>query len=185
MTWQTDTLAALGAPSTPTTREVLTEWALSENTPASINNPLACGTPWGGSTAYNATGVQRYKSIATAVAAYAFSLTHSPYSAIGQALRAGTGPLALWKLINASPWCSGCHTGHYPEVLWTTVGRPTQATKTPPKTPKPPGTPTPKPPAGPQADLTEKWARVQDDAGSHAATLRRRIVALGAAIRRG
>lgn len=184
MTWQTHTLALLGAPTRTTSIEVLTEWALSEGTLAAIDNPLACGTPFGGSTRYNATGVQHYPSLTVAAEAYAFSLTHYPYRNIGAAFVAGASPLHLWRLINASPWCSHCQTGHYPEVLWATVGRPTPSTPTTPATPSPSSSSPSSGSSAPLADLTTKWSRVQDDAGPHAAALRVRIIGLRTVIKR-
>lgn len=184
MAWFTTVLKKMGAPIRTTSTRVLALWAQSEGTPGSIHNWLASGTHWPGSHAYNASGVQVYPTYHAGTSATAFSLTHSPYVAIGQAFRAGANPVRLYRLINASPWCPGCQTGHYPVALWTGVGRPT------PSTPTPPGTtilaPAPASTGGTShmADLSSKWGRVQTDAGPHAATLRRRIILLATRIRK-
>lgn len=184
MTWYTTVLKKMGAPVRVTSTRVLALWALSEGTPPGINNWLACGTPWPGSTPYNSSGVQVYPTYNAGTSAIAWSLQHAPYTAIADAFRSGASPLALYRLINASPWCGGCQTGHYPVALWTGVGKPS------PSTPTPPGTtvlaPTPPPPGatGHEAALNAQWARVQTDAGPHATTLAGRIIALATRIRK-
>lgn len=184
MAWETDLLHAIGAPDYAAGVEALDLWAQSEGVDPAYLNPLASGTPWAGSHAINAAGVQAYPSEAAMVGAYAYSLTHDPYTAIAGALRAGENLVVLWKVVNASQWCSGCQTGHYPVALWTAAGRPTHATPTgsPAVTP----TPTPAPSSGTphQANLSASWATMQDDAGSRAAALRGRMIGLVTAIRR-
>lgn len=183
MAWTTDLLTQLGPGPYPAGVRALELWAQSEGVTPAENNPLASGTPWPGSVAINRTGVQRYPSMTAAVAAYTYSLTNPPYIPIGQAFRARSGLAALWQVINASPWCRGCQGGHYPVALWTAAGKPAPIAPTPVPT-----TPTPAPTPGPTTTghterLATSWSRLQDDAGSKAAALRRRMIGLRTRIR--
>ncbi|MHB1488245.1 MAG: hypothetical protein ACYCZM_11935 [Acidimicrobiales bacterium] len=174
----------LSAPVSGIQVEILDLWAQSEGMPDSTNNWLACGTPWPGSTQWNSTGVQVYPTFDAGSSAIAWSLDNSPYTAIGNGFRAAPGLVAMWKLINASPWCSGCQTGHYPVDLWQAAGHPTQGTHVGTPNPPQPVTGTTGTIGGANGIPVDAWALIQDDVGRHAATLQRRIIALQTRIRK-
>lgn len=184
MSWADTVLKKIGAPISGVQVDILDLWAQSEGTPPSINNWLACGTPWPGSRPYNASGVQVYPTFNAGSSAIAWSLQHAPYVPISDALRAARGMVSVWKAINASPWCPGCQSGHYPVALWEAAGQPSQGTPLAPSTPPEPVAVTPTAGGAAAGVPVDAWGRVQDDAGHHAAYLRGRIITLGTRIRR-
>ncbi|MHB1853483.1 MAG: hypothetical protein ACYCSJ_01465 [Acidimicrobiales bacterium] len=184
MAWATTVLRKLNAPISSVQVAVLDLWAQSEGMPDSANNWLACGTPWPGSTTFNSTGVQIYPTYNAGTSAIAWSLNHPPYTDIGNAFRAAPGMVRLWQLINASPWCGGCQTGHYPIALWTVAGKPSQRTPVGTPTATPGAHPTPTTTGGPTGIPVLAWGRIQEDAGSHALTLKGRMIALATRIRK-
>lgn len=184
MSWADTVLRKLTAPISGIQVEILDLWAQSEGMPASANNWLACGTPWPGSRPYNSSGVQIYGTFNAGSSAIAWSLNHPPYVPIANGFRRAPGLVTMWKLINASPWCPSCQTGRYPVALWTAAGRPSQGTPVGASTPPEPvagGSTAGGAAAGVPVDA---WARVQEDAGSHAVELRGRIIALATRIRK-
>lgn len=133
MSWESTLLGRMGAPDYAVGVEAFALWAQSEGMPAWTNNPLACGTRWPGSTAYNTAGVQVYPSQSAGMSALAWTLTHdTAYKPIAAAFRNGEGLVQLWLLINASPWCPKCQAGHYPIALWTAAGYPQSGVAAPP-----------------------------------------------------
>jgi hypothetical protein len=182
--WATTVLRKLQAPISASGVEVLDLWAQSEGMPDWTNNWLACGTPWPGSRPYNSAGVQIYATYNSGTSAIAWSLDHPPYTAIADGFRAVLGLVAMWKIINTSPWCRGCQTGHYPVALWTAAGRPSTATLAVMDLSAPQSTPTPGTSGGSTGIPYLAWGKVQEDAGPVAARLRERMITLATRIRK-
>jgi hypothetical protein len=149
--WRTYLLADLGAPVTPTNLAALNDWARSEGTPSSWNNPLATTLTVPGSVSVNSTGVKRYPSQRAGAEALAHTLLAPAYKPVVAALRAGNDRHAIWQAINQSPWCAGCQKGQYPETLsGGASGANTTTTST---------TPTPTPPEASSNPLTSPHAK--------------------------
>lgn len=124
MGWQTSLLAAIGAPVTPANVSILSLWAQSEGMPGWENNWLATTLTCCTGVSVNGAGVKVYPSVALGVQATADALLENAYGypAIVAGFRGNLGGQALYVAINASTWCRGCQTGHYPVALWQAIG---------------------------------------------------------------
>lgn len=129
-TWRTELLRYIAAPKSSANLTALALWAQSEGMPAWENNPLACGTTHPGSYAVNADGVQAYPTVIVGADVIGWTLLRAPYTAISAALISDAGMPAVYLAVNASTWCKGCQSGHYPVALYQAIGSPATATLT-------------------------------------------------------
>lgn len=93
-------------------------WAESEQVPADWHNPLGATIAWPGSRILEAGAVQAYPGQAAGIGATALALHARRMTPVLEALRGDLGPAAIYREVNASPWCPGCQDGHYPEALY-------------------------------------------------------------------
>ena len=116
-------LAGLHAPDSASNVRTLDVWAQSEGV-VSQNNPLASSGLHAGATGciaqchHNSSPVYAYDSMTDGVTANVNFLYGSNYNAVRAAFRADAGMMAIFRAINASPWCSGCQNGLYPVYLY-------------------------------------------------------------------
>lgn len=124
--WQWRVLAGIGAPITAVNTHAMILWHESDlNAPGTAwHNPLSTSWALPGSSTMNKTGVQSYPSWTTGVRATILTLGQTYYVTVVAALRAGNTLGAIWRAINASPWCGGCQHGHYPIAMWNALGQP-------------------------------------------------------------
>lgn len=118
MSWESDLLAAMGAPANNVTVTALQLWAQSEGTPDSWNNWLATTLNCCGCSPVNSAGVCAYPTESDGVSATWQTLQGGAYGDVVAAFQAGTSLASIWSAINASPWCSGCQNGDYPIALY-------------------------------------------------------------------
>lgn len=125
MTWETDFLVGIGAPTSQSNVFACDKWAESEGTLVD-NNPFAvsgrylgavrciaqCGTP---------SEVWTYDSIENGVAATLQFIAGSNYDAVRAAFQQDAGLTAIYEAINSSLWCAGCQGGHYPVKLYNAL----------------------------------------------------------------
>lgn len=97
-------------------------WAQSEGTPKRWHNPLATTFACCGGKDVNSAGVKGYPTVEAGATATARTLRLDYYKDVVRELRRGNSYVALWKAINASPWCKGCQKGRYPVVLYQNLG---------------------------------------------------------------
>ncbi|MEP7059466.1 MAG: hypothetical protein ABI828_01935 [Actinomycetota bacterium] len=109
-------LKTMGVSSCRSNLIVVVSWQLSEFTQAAWN-PLATTHPMPGSTVFNSSNVQNYRSLAQGLqASRATIVGGSPtygYDAIVSALSRCSDPMTTAQAINASSWCRGCVGGTY------------------------------------------------------------------------
>jgi hypothetical protein len=117
--WRNFLLRAIGAPENPITLGSLTLWAHSEGVAPTCHNHLAATDRLIGDRPGPASAVFCYPSEGAMIALYADKLRSGLYQGIYDALRRGAQYAAIWKAINASPWCRGCQGGHYPTALYS------------------------------------------------------------------
>lgn len=129
--WRVGLLNALGAPVTDGNLKALAYWHQSEGTAAATNNPLAISDganryPHAGCLAQcgGSSPIYAFPDQATGVAATAHFLQGSYYTRVVEAFKSNAGMGAIFAAINASPWCAGCQSGHYPVALYNAVGNP-------------------------------------------------------------
>jgi len=119
MSWETDLLAKMGAStSSPSNVTSLQLWAQSEGVPDSWNNWLATTQDGYGGINVNSDGVKAYPTESDGVAATWATLQDAAYKNVVSAFRQNQGEQEIWDAINASPWCGGCQSGHYPVALY-------------------------------------------------------------------
>lgn len=139
MTWQTDLLAAIGAPTTgpggQANVQALNAWAQSEGNSPSYNNWLSVSGryPGAGKCIAQCGGtspIYTYDTEADGVAATASFMKGSYYTGIIKAFQTNNGNVPpIFTAINQSKWCSGCQNGEYPVDLYKLVGGAASATK--------------------------------------------------------
>lgn len=106
-------------PVTTANLEAFSLWAQSEGMPANAHNWLAISTYTKGASAPPYPYSEPfYDTIWDGASATAQFLTGSNYDAVRLAFQDGNSLLNTYAAINASPWCAGCQTGHYPIALW-------------------------------------------------------------------
>lgn len=115
--WIPPVLEALAAPVNLVTEVALMKWAQSEGMPTWENNWLATTYDGYGGYDVNGVGVKAYPTLADGVGATVATLRLGYYTGIVAALRQGTTLAAIYRAINASPWCRGCQGGRYPVAL--------------------------------------------------------------------
>lgn len=115
--WIPPVLESLAAPVNLVTEVALMKWAQSEGMPTGDNNWLATTLDGYGGWAVNGAGVKHYPTLAAGVGATVATLELGYYTGIVAALRQGTTLAAIYRAINASPWCRGCQGGRYPVAL--------------------------------------------------------------------
>lgn len=129
--WTTAILNGVGAPLTQGNYDALILWAQSEGV-TQHNNPMAVSTAFPGAAECLAqcggsSPVYAYDTMSDGVAANIAFLNMPNYVGILSALRSGAGAVAVWHAINQSPWCKGCQSGIYPEVMYEGLSNPHQS----------------------------------------------------------
>jgi len=131
--WEYQVLSGLGAPANVINLLALHLWANSEGVNPANNNWLATSLkgaqyPTSGIVAENGgNAIPAYSTQATGVAATVATIRG--YPAIVAALVSGSSLSTIYQAINASSWCKGCQSGHYPTALaaWLGGGNPKNA----------------------------------------------------------
>lgn len=129
--WRVIFLHAIGAPATSGNLAALQAWALSEsgyNSTYGTNlagplgyNPLAISNGAGVPTVGMVNGiVVRFGSTQAGAVATARFMQRFGYSGVINALR-NDDQVALYNAVNASGWCHGCQSGHYPIGLYNYI----------------------------------------------------------------
>lgn len=132
--WKASLLRAIGAPVTAGNMKALELWATSEGT-GSNNNWLAISDganryPHGKCLAQCGTSspIYAFPSQDVGVQATAAFLTTRDsagyYRGVVDAFRNDAGLSGIYQAINASPWCRGCQSGHYPVALYQGLNGP-------------------------------------------------------------
>lgn len=116
--WALAVLAALGTSSNGDNGLALDLWAQSEGAPDWRHNWLNTTLNGYGGTSINSVGVKAYPTFAAGVKATASTLRQGNMSGIYYALTSGVDIQVIFTAINASPWCGGCQSGHYPVILY-------------------------------------------------------------------
>lgn len=129
--WRVALLTAIGAPPTPSNLTALQGWSNSEGPKSAAGNnwlsitdphnqyPHAPGNPIANN---GGNPVWAFPSQDVGVASTASFLLHSShYGAVLEAFRKDEGLDAIWRAINASPWCSDCQGGKYPVAIYQAV----------------------------------------------------------------
>lgn len=129
--WRAAVLREMGVPVSDANLKALSFWHQSEGTALATNNWLAISDgankwPHAGCLAQCGGGspIYAFPDQATGAKATAAFLRGSYYTRVMDAFRSNAGLGAIFAAINASPWCAGCQSGHYPVALYNAIGDP-------------------------------------------------------------
>lgn len=113
-TWAGLFLSQLGASHCHANMVAMVSWQVAEFTQAAWN-PLATTYHMSGSTSFNGSGVQNYRSLGQGLTANRLTLGLSGhgYQTIVSSLSACADAMATARAVNASDWCGGCAGGRY------------------------------------------------------------------------